>query len=68
MPAFSLYASGGVLWTETARLVREADDERAELHLERHAPEEAGEASLLVGPREPVDKNQLISVFGGLFK
>jgi hypothetical protein len=68
VPLLSLYqhADKG-LWTEAVNVVREEDDNRIELSLEKEAPSEVNNAFLITGPRIPSEKRTLIRSLGSLF-
>ncbi len=65
----SLYRSRehGWLWTQPVTLLREEDGDMAELQLGRNAPEEAGAAEMIAGPREPPQRNVVFRAFSALF-
>ncbi len=65
----SLYRSSGPgwLWTQPVTLVREESADMAVLQLGSGAPEEAGDAVRVAGPRETPQRYALIRAFSGLF-
>jgi hypothetical protein len=65
----SLYADAtGHLWTEAVTLEREEDGDFAGMRLGRGAPDEAGTAKLVSGPRERHEKGLSLRAFGSLLK
>ena len=68
VPLLSLYQhSDRGLWTEAIKVTREEDDQKIELVLEKRAPQEVQNASLVAGPRIAKEKHLLIRSLGSLF-
>jgi hypothetical protein len=64
IPYLSLYGTAsGNLWTEGVVLVRTEHDELARLDIERGAPPEAGEATLVSEARLRADRSLLVRAF-----
>ena len=68
VPLLSLYQDTHQgLWTNTINVTREADDDLIELLLEKQAPAEAQDASLVAAPRIASGRHTLIRSLGSLF-
>lgn len=69
MPNMSLFADAdGRLWTESVTMERMQEGDHAVLKLGRGAPEQAGTATQVGGPRIQPDKGLLFRAFGSVFK
>ena len=68
VPFLPVYSTvNGNLWTPTVILVREEDGDMAALKIEKHAPAEAGQATLVDEPRSRVSTGTLFRAFNALF-
>jgi hypothetical protein len=67
VPMLSLFAADDSFWTEAINVNRSADDDTADLHLEKRAPKEAGNTIKVAQPREAVSKRHLIRALSSLF-
>ncbi len=69
MPTMSLFADAdGRLWTEAVTMERMQEGDHAVLKLGRGAPEQAGPATPVSGPRVHSDKGLLFRAFGSVLK
>lgn len=60
-------AQDGWLWTETVTVTRREDGDMAELLTGSGAPEQAGAAELVAGPRQKVQRHAVFRAFSALF-
>jgi hypothetical protein len=68
VPLLSLYQDTHQgLWTNTINVTREEDDDMIELELEKQAPAEVQDASLVAGPRISSGRHTLIRSISSLF-
>ena len=68
VPLLSLYHHRDRgLWTEAVNVVREEDDDKVELILDKQAPSEVHDAILVTGPRIDSERRTLIRSLGSLF-
>jgi hypothetical protein len=68
VPALSVYGSDdGALWTESVSLIRAADSDLAELHIDPGPPEFAGAVQRISGPRRSQSRGGLVRAFSALF-
>tara|TARA_R110001592_G_scaffold238227_2_gene497775 strand:+ start:73557 stop:74375 length:819 start_codon:yes stop_codon:yes gene_type:complete len=68
VPLLSLFATPeGLLWTQSATLIRENDGDMAELKLGKEAPKEAKGAMRINKPRRQPGKGMLVRAFSSIF-
>jgi hypothetical protein len=68
-PQMSVYGTeGGRLWTETVTFERHEDGEMARHQHGKGPPDIATTATLLGGPRSPVEPGLIVRTFGGLLR
>lgn len=68
VPFLSLYQHEGKgLWTEAVNIIREEDEDRIKVVLEKQAPSEVQNAQIVSGPRIASEKNTLIRSLSSLF-
>jgi hypothetical protein len=68
MPLLSLFATPeGLLWTQSATLLRDDDGDMAELKLSKDAPKEAVGAVRINKPRQHPEKGMLVRAFSSIF-